>query len=82
MAPVGSYELLVWLIRTSGDSRTRAVGRAPLQRCGLPCCGAFCPGAAVDGERPAGAGATRQLRRGGLRVRSPGSRAIRDRRAA
>ena len=41
---VGSYELLVWLIRTSGGSRPGAVGRVPLHWCGLPCCGASCPG--------------------------------------
>ena len=41
---VGSYELLVWLIRTSGPAAPRAVGSAPLHRCGLPCCGASCPG--------------------------------------
>ena len=37
---VGSYELLVWLIRTPGKSRTQAAGRAPRRR-GLPRCGAF-----------------------------------------
>ena len=41
---VGSYELLVWLIRTSGAADTRAVGRAPRQQCGLPRCGASRPG--------------------------------------
>ena len=41
---VGSYELLVWLIRTCRGGRPRAVGSAPPQWCGLPCCGASCPG--------------------------------------
>ena len=39
---VGSYELLVWLIRTCGTVRTRAAGRAPRRRRGLPRCSAFC----------------------------------------
>ena len=51
---VGSYELLVWLIRTSG-----AADRGPLA--GHLCTGAACraaarsvPASAVEGERPAG----------------------------
>jgi len=40
---VGSYELLVWLIRTCGGGRPRAVGSAPRHRCGLPGCAASCP---------------------------------------
>ena len=38
---VGSYELLVWLIRTSGTAEHRPAGRAPRRRRGLPRCGAF-----------------------------------------
>ena len=39
---VGSYELLVWLIRTS--ERQNAVrGRAPLQSCGMPYRDSFPP---------------------------------------
>ena len=51
---VGSYELLVWLIRTSG-----AADRVP--SAGHPCTGAACraavhpvPAPAADGERPGG----------------------------
>ena len=39
---VGSYELLVWLIRNIRDSRRQAVGRAPLRSRTLPRCRAFC----------------------------------------
>jgi hypothetical protein len=41
---VGSYELLVWLIRTSRAADRGAVSRAPRHWRALPCCGASCPG--------------------------------------
>ena len=71
---VGSYELLVWLIRTSG-----AADREPPAE--HLCTGAACraarrpvPASAVDGERPAGSERGPSARRGGPRVRPPGSR--------
>jgi len=71
---VGSYELLVWLIRTSG-----AVERGPSAE--HLCHGAACsaavrpfPASAVDGEHPGGAGSAPQARRAPQRVRLPSSR--------
>jgi hypothetical protein len=71
---VGSYELLVWLIRTSGT-----VERGPLAQ--HSCEGAArlvvvraAPTAAADGERPAGVSATQQPRRSSPRVSHPCSR--------
>ena len=41
---VGSYELLVWLIRTSGAAeRGPSAGHLP-ESCGMPCCDWFPPG--------------------------------------
>ena len=60
---VGSYELLVWLIRTSGHSRTRAAGWAPLRRRAAPRCTAFCQDRGYCHRRsPGGASATHQTR--------------------
>jgi hypothetical protein len=42
---VGSYELLVWLIRTCGAAdRGPSAGHLPVHWRGLLCCGASCPG--------------------------------------
>jgi hypothetical protein len=41
---VGSYELSGLAYPHVRDGSTRAVGRAPVRVCGLPCCGASCPG--------------------------------------
>ena len=71
---VGSYELLIWLIRACGGGSTRAVSRAPRQWCALSCATRPVPAPAVDGDRPEGATAARQTRRVGPRVRSLGSR--------
>ena len=51
---VGSYELLVWLIRASGAADTRAVGRAPLHGAACRAAARPVPASAVDGERPGG----------------------------
>jgi Protein of unknown function (DUF2637) len=68
---VGCYELLVWLIRTSGAMergtsaeylRNRAACRAPIRSL---------PVSAVGEDRPGGASATRQTRRGGPQVPPP-----------
>ena len=71
---VGSYELLVWLIRTSG-----AVERGPSAE--HLCNGAACratvrplPTSAVDGERPGGSQRDMSDPARGPRVRPPGSR--------
>ena len=71
---VGSYELLVWLIRTSGAA-DRGPSAAHL------CTGAARRAAGVlsrpqplTASAPEGASAARQARRGGPRVRPPGSR--------
>jgi YVTN family beta-propeller protein len=72
---VGSYELLVWLIRTSGARRnagrrqnTSAIVRYVVLR--------FVPSRSrpLTAIAPAGASATRQTRRGGPQVRPPGCR--------
>ena len=71
---VGSYELLVWLIRTSGAVER---GRSAEHLCNRAACRAeirSLPVPAVDGNRPAGASGTRQARRGGPQVRPPGCR--------
>ena len=44
---VGSYELLVWLIRVCGTDGPRAAGRAPVRRCGLPAVAGSAPAAAA-----------------------------------
>jgi hypothetical protein len=41
---VGSYELLIWLIRTCGAADRGPSAEEPRQWCALPCCGASCPG--------------------------------------
>ena len=54
MAPVGSYELLVWLIRTSG---TLERGPSAEHVCESAACRAAArplPASAVDGERTGG----------------------------
>jgi Protein of unknown function (DUF2637) len=71
---VGSYELLVWLIRTSG---TLERGPSAEHLCHGAACSAAVrpfPTSAVDGEHPGGAGSAPQARRGAQRVRLPSSR--------
>ena len=71
---VGSYELLVWLIRTSGladrvpRQSTSALARPAVRRCVLS------PPQPLTASPPEGASAARQARRGDPRVRPPGSR--------
>ena len=71
---VGSYELLVWLIRTSGAAE-RGPSAAHLRK-GAACRAAArpVPAAAADGEQPSGSERDTSARRGGPRVRPPGSR--------
>ena len=74
---MGSYELLVWLIRTSGAAERGPSAEHLGDWCGLPCCAAFCSRPQpLTASAPAGASAARQTRRGGPRVRAPGTRAI------
>jgi hypothetical protein len=71
---VGSYELLVWLIRTCGAADRRP---SPARlRNGAACRAARrpVPAPAGDGERPKGTSAARQTRRAGPRAGLPGSR--------
>ena len=70
---VGSYELLVWLIRTSGR---QTAGRRPCtaakMRPAAPRC-ILSPPQPLTASAPGGASAARRTRRGGPRVRSPGN---------
>ena len=71
---VGSYELLVWLIRTSGTAEHRAPGG--YLGGAVACCAAArsATTAATGAGSPAGASATHQTRHGSLRLRPPGRR--------
>jgi len=71
---VGSYELLVWLIRTSGTAEHRPPAGHPGQA--APCRAAACSAttAATRAGFPAAASATHQAGHRSLRLRSPGRR--------
>ena len=71
---VGSYELLVWLIRTSG---TAEHGPSAGHLCDAAACcaaGRSAKTAGTGAEFPAGASPTHQIRNGSVRLRSPGRR--------
>src|SRR5437667_9719962 len=71
---VGSYELLVWLIRTSGRAgRALSAGTSAIVRPAVPQCVHSRPQPLTAGASE-GASAARQTRRGGPLVRPLGSR--------
>jgi hypothetical protein len=51
---VGSYELLVWLIRTSGAAERGPLAEYPSDRAACRAAARPVPASAADGERPAG----------------------------
>jgi hypothetical protein len=53
---VGSYELLVWLIRTSGAAERGPSAEHPCNRAACRTAISFLPVSAVDGDRPGGSG--------------------------
>ncbi len=77
---VGSYELSGLGHPHLRGGRPRAVGSAPLHRCGLPCCAASCPGLSRRRRAPPRERAPRRGRarhaRPGVAARGPGRRAV------
>ena len=71
---VGSYELLVWLIRHLRGGRPRAVSRAPVHWRGPPCRAASCPG--LSRRRRAPRREPARHGRPGVAARGSGRRAV------